>query len=136
MRKPAPALILTTLIAFASGSAMALGDRAKEKKASNPQSMTQPAASANVTTPGSNPSPSAVPKATTDGSAASPPPTPASAAGPSASAPSSTMAVTTDGGTSKPDMSKMKKDGKCDEAKYPNKAAMPQECAEKVSPGK
>lgn len=33
MRKSAPALIFTTLIAFASGSAMALGDRAKDKKA-------------------------------------------------------------------------------------------------------
>ena len=36
MRKSAPALIITTLIAFASTSALALGDRAKEKKASDP----------------------------------------------------------------------------------------------------
>ena len=135
MRKPAPALILTTLIAFASGSALALGDRAKEKKA-EPQSMTQPAASSNAATPGSNPSPSALPKATTDGSAASPTATPAPSASVTTSTPSSTMAVTTDSGTTKPDMSKMKKDGKCDESKYPSKSAMPPECAEKVSPGK
>lgn len=136
MRKPAPTLILTTLIAFASGSALALGDRAREKKATDTQSMTQPAATSNATTPGSNPSPNALPKATTDGSSASPAPTPPASASAPATSPSSSMAVATDGATSKPDMSKMKKDGKCDESRYPSKSAMPPECAEKVSPGK
>jgi hypothetical protein len=55
MRKSAPVLIMTTLFALASGSALALGDRAKEKKAadgattssqapSNPASSTVPSA--------------------------------------------------------------------------------------------
>lgn len=45
--RTAPALIVTTLIAFASTSALALGDRAKEKKASDaaatPSTQTAPA---------------------------------------------------------------------------------------------
>jgi hypothetical protein len=56
MRKSAPALILTTLIAFASTSALALGDRAKEKKASDaaatPSSQPAPAKPANGMTSG------------------------------------------------------------------------------------
>ena len=35
MRKSAPALLLTTIFALASGSALALGDRNKEKKAAD-----------------------------------------------------------------------------------------------------
>jgi hypothetical protein len=49
MRKTAPALILTTLVAFASTSALALGDRAKDKKpvdtAAVPSQPTSPSAS-------------------------------------------------------------------------------------------
>lgn len=49
MRKSAPALIFTTLIAFASGSAMALGDRAKDKKAHTDAATTsQPSTSAST----------------------------------------------------------------------------------------
>ena len=137
MRKPAPVLILTTLIAFASGSALALGDRAKEKKSTtDTHSMTQPAATSNAATPGSSPAPSAPTKATTDGSAASAtatPPAPSASVSSSSSAP---VAANTYGSTTdKADMSKKKKDGKCDEAKYQGKSAIPPECAEKVSPG-
>lgn len=35
MRKIAPAFVLSAIVAFASGSALALGDKAKEKKSSN-----------------------------------------------------------------------------------------------------
>ena len=51
MRKIAPALIVTTLFAFASTSALAMGDRAKEKKAtSTPAAMpTQPVQSTATT---------------------------------------------------------------------------------------
>lgn len=135
MRKHAPALILT-LLAFASGSAMALGDRAKDKKTTDTQSMTQPAASANVATPGSNPSPHSPTKATGDGSSASPtavPPSGSPSAGMSAAG--STAAATHGASPSHPDMEKMMKDGRCDESRFPNKAAIPPECAEKVSPG-
>lgn len=135
MRKHAPALILT-LLAFASGSAMALGDRAKDKKTTDTQSMTQPAASANVATPGSNPSPNNPTKATGDGSSASPtalPPSGSASAGMSADG--ATAAATNGTSSSKPDMEKKKKDGRCDESRYPDKAAIPPECAEKVSPG-
>lgn len=61
MRKSAPALIFTTLIAFASGSAMALGDRAKDKKAHTDA----------ATTSQSSTSASSTPSATTNGSAGS-----------------------------------------------------------------
>jgi len=92
MRKSAPALIVTTLIAFASTSALALGDRAKEKKASDaaatPSSQTAPANPANGMTSGTE---------------------------------NKTQVA--------------QNDARCDESKYPSRAAMPKDCVDKTSTG-
>lgn len=101
MRKSAPALIVTTLFALASGSAMALGDRAKEKKASTDAATT----SQSTATPKSQSSPTPGYSSTTAGT-------------------TGTAAVN---GSSKVAQA----DPRCDESKYTSRSAMPKDCIEK-----
>lgn len=109
MRKTVPVLLFTSLFALASGSAFALGDRAKEKKS----------ATGNATTTQATENPS--------GSAA--PSTSASTYG----APSGTAAAT-NGSTDKKSQV-AQNDPRCDESKYASRSAMPKECLDKSGTG-
>lgn len=101
MRKFAPALIVTALFALASGSAMALGDRAKEKKANTDAAATSQS--------------SATPKS----QSTTPPGYSSSTAG--------TGNAAVNGSSSKLSQA----DPRCDESKYTSRSAMPRDCIEK-----
>ena len=115
MRKTVPVLLFTSLFALASGSAFALGDRAKEKKAATGNPTTTQATE--------NPSGSGAPN-TTKGMSSTPSSTSANTA-----APSSTTAAT-NGSTDKKSQV-AQNDPRCDESKYASRSAMPKECLDK-----
>ena len=113
MRKTAPAILFTTVFALASGSAFALGDRAKDKKATTDRATTTQATE--------NPSGSGASN-TTKGMS---------------STPSSTSAGTV---SSAPPVTGNKSqvaqnDARCDESKYASRTAMPKECLDKSGTG-
>jgi hypothetical protein len=117
MRKSA--LLFTTMFALASGSAFALGDRAKEKKAADP----------NTTQATENPSGSGAAN-TTKGMQS----TPSSTSAPgSAAAPMSSNGGPS--GTTDKKSQVAKNDARCDESKYASKSAMPKECFDKSGTG-
>ena len=124
MRNKAPVILFTTLFALASGSALALGDRAKEKKApaSTPssQSAEQPSGSGAPNTSGGMQS---TPSSTSAGATTS------SSAAPMSSAPMTTAAPT----ENKSQVAQ--NDTRCDATKYPSKSAMPKECLDKGGTG-
>ena len=72
MRKLAPAFILTTLVAFSSGSAFALGDMNKSKKAPTATTGADVTAPADARTNGAS-TPADVGRAGVSGNAATPP---------------------------------------------------------------
>ena len=113
MRKTAPALLLTTVFALASGSAYALGDRAKEKKPTTDGATTTQATE--------NPSGSGAAN-TTKGMS---------------STPSSTSAGTTSSAApvagNKSQVAQ--NDARCDESKYASRTAMPKDCLDKSGTG-
>lgn len=117
MRK-APVVLLTTLFALASGSALALGDRAKEKKTSSTATTTQSA---------QNPSGSGAPN-TTSGMQAAPNNSTAGAATGSSAA--STGAAPTDNRSQVG-----QNDSRCDATKYASKSDMPKDCLDKGGTG-
>lgn len=114
-------VLFTTMFALASGSAFALGDRAKEKKA------------ADTATPSSQsaeqPSGSGAPN-TTKGMQSTPSST--SAVG-SASAPMSSNGAPS--GTTDKKSQVAQNDARCDESKYASKSAMPKDCFDKSGTG-
>jgi hypothetical protein len=113
MRSKAPVVVFTTLFALASGSALALGDRAKDKKASTETtSSSQQSAQ--------NPSGSGAPN-TTAGMQSTP-------SSPAAGTTSSTAAPMS--GTSNKAQTGQN-DMRCDESKYASKSAMPKDCHDK-----
>ena len=120
MRKLAPAFILSSIIALASGSALALGDMNKNKQAPKSPDTTQ---SSNSTSSGygaNNPS--------------------GSVSGPTSSGTGSTSGSTPAGDTgslgSKTKQSQnAQNDNRCDAAKYPNRSDLPKECLTKSGTG-
>jgi len=107
MRKTAPVLLFTTVFALASGSAFALGDRAKEKKAAD-----------TATTSQSTAKPTGAPSSTYSTPPASP-------------APSGSMSST----DATPKSQVAQNDARCDESKYASRSAMPKECLDKAGTG-
>jgi hypothetical protein len=111
------ALLFTTMFALASGSAFALGDRAKEKKAADSnttQATEQPSGSgAPNTTKGMQSTPSST-SATTNGAASAP--------------------RTSSGATDKQSQV-AQNDARCDPTKYASKSAMPKECLDAQGTG-
>jgi hypothetical protein len=116
MRSKAPVVLFTTLFALASGSALALGDRAKEKKAASDTPSSQSA---------QNPSGSGAPN-TTSGMQSTPNNTTAGATTSSSAAPMSSTSNKSQVGQN---------DARCDESKYTSKSAMPKECFDKAGTG-
>lgn len=117
MRSKTPVVLFTTLFALASGSALALGDRAKEKKASSTTTTTQST---------EQPSGSGAPNTTTGMQSA---PNSTGAATSSTAAPSSVGAA----GPSKTQVGQ--NDTRCDATKYASRADMPKECLDKGGTG-
>lgn len=114
MRNKAPVIVLTTLFALASGSALALGDRAKDKKAHSDTTTTSQQSA-------QNPSGSGAPN-TTAGMQSTP-----SSAAPGAT--TSSSAAPMSGTSNKTQVGQ--NDTRCDESKYASKSAMPKECHDK-----
>ena len=115
-------VLFTTIFALASGSAFALGDRAKEKKATD---TTAPSSQSTE-----QPSGSGAPN-TTKGMQS----TPSSTSAPgSASAPMSSTNGAPSGTTDKRSQV-AQNDARCDESKYASKSAMPKECFDKSGTG-
>lgn len=138
MRKLAPAFLVTTIVALASGSALAFGDMNKSKKApdtttSTPRS-TAPASSVNAPAPAAAPTqPSAnMPSA----SATTATPSPASTA-PSGSTMSSSASTLDTGtaGTKEKDKGIARNDARCDKSKLAPGAALPKDCVTKSGTG-
>ena len=117
MRSKAPVVLFTTLFALASGSALALGDRAKEKKASSTTTTSQSA---------QNPSGSGAPN-TTSGMQGTPN---NSAAGATGTTASSVNAAPSD---NKSQVGQ--NDTRCDATKYASRSDMPKECLDKAGTG-
>ena len=115
MRSKAPVVVFTTLFALASGSALALGDRAKDKKAPTSAATTQSA---------QNPSGSGAPN-TTSGMQATP------------SAPTPGAATTSPSPMSSTDNKSQvaQNDTRCDASKYASRSAMPKDCTDKAGTG-
>jgi hypothetical protein len=122
MRKHAPALIVTTIFALASGSAFALGDRGKEKKANADAATTTQStpSSSSSYTPANPGAPSQSMKTENTGS------------------PSGTTASSGSMGAAADASDKRKQvasnDPRCDESKYA-RSAMPKDCFEKSGTG-
>lgn len=151
MRNLAPAFILTSIVALASGSALALGDMNKSRKGPSAESTSQ------VTTPASSPSyttPSSAPNAPSSSYTSSTTPSTSSdntskpnasvGANGSVSATTAPMGTTADSMDSMPldkDKSGLKSkqtapnDGRCDASKYPNRNDVPKDCPEKSGTG-
>ena len=110
-------LLFTTMFAIASGSALALGDRAKEKKAADPstkQATEQPSGSGAANTTKGMQSISSSTSAPTPG----------------------TTTSSANGVTDKDKQSQVaQNDARCDASKYASKSAMPKECFDKAGTG-
>ena len=115
MRNKAPIVLFTAMFAVASGSALALGDRAKDKQAPGKTTTQQSA---------QNPSGSGAPNTTTGMGATPSSPAP----GATTSAPSPMSAA--------PNKSQVaQNDTRCDESKYASKSQVPKECTDKGGTG-
>ena len=120
MRKLVPAFVLTSIVALASGSALALGDMNKNK----PKAQTAPPSSSTYNGP-ANPS--------------------GSVSGPASSATAGTTGTGTTEQTPTGDTGSLgtqakqnqiaKNDDRCDAARYPNRADLPKECLTKSGTG-
>jgi hypothetical protein len=119
MRSKAPVVLFTTLFALASGSALAMGDRAKEKKASSTATTSQSA---------QNPSGSGAANTTT-GMQGAPNNSSAGVTTSSSAAPTTGVAPT----ENKSQVGQ--NDTRCDATKYASKSDMPKECLDKAGTG-
>src|SRR6478752_3559195 len=145
MRKLAPAFIVTSIIALASGSALAMGDLHKDKKAPKADTSTTssttagtsantpaPAASANPTTTSSNDT-SAAATGTAMGSTAA---YNGSSSSTASTSPSSTGTYHSGMAASGNDKQVARNDAtRCDKSKYPNQANLPKDCKESSGTG-
>ena len=118
MRKLAPAFILTTAVAFASGSAFALGDMNKNKRSAEGEAATQQSAGTSYGTT----TPSSANGSTTLGTNAAPS-SPQSQYGAAASTNGSAMGNGAAGDNA------ARNDTRCDPARYANRSELPRDCA-------